>query len=187
MTQTLIGYARVSTEEQKLDSQIDLLEQAGAHRIFTDKISGAKAERPGLSDALAYLREGDTLVVYKLCRLGRSMKQLVSIITELKERGIQFKSLSEGIDTSTNTGELVFNIFSSLAVFERELIREGTRAGMAAARRRGISTGRPRKLTDKQVQLAKVLYSDNSLSVREICHQLGCSRNTLLRAVKPAV
>lgn len=178
-----IGYMRVSTHEQKLDLQADALSAANCTKIFSDKASGAKAERPGLLEALEYLREGDTLVVWRLDRLARSFKQLVQIVSDLQDRKIGFVCLQESINTETSSGQLVFGIFASLAAFERELIRERTRAGLAAARKRGISTGRPKSLTDKQEELAKVLYADPNISVTTICRQLGISRSTFYRTI----
>ncbi len=179
-----IGYMRVSTQEQNLDLQADALSEAGCDKIFSDKASGAKEDRVGLAEALEYLREGDVLVVWRLDRLARSFKQLVQIVTDLKERGIGFVCLQEGITTETSTGQLVFGIFASLAAFERELIRERTAAGLAAARARGRTGGRPKSLTNKQEELVKVLHSDPSVSISAICHQLQISRSTLYRVVK---
>src|SRR6266704_1041561 len=141
----LIGYARVSTNEQNLDLQRDALRKAGvtAKHIFTDKITGTKEERPGLTEALSHLREGDTLVVWRLDRLGRSLKHLIETVTALKQQGIAFKSITENIDTATATGQLVFHIFGALAEFERNLIRERTIAGLESARARGRLGGRP--------------------------------------------
>src|SRR5947209_5751862 len=141
----LIGYARVSTTDQTLDLQRDALENIGCSKIFTDTISGAKAERPGLTDALAYVRAGDTLVVWRLDRLGRSLKHLIDTITDLNNRKIGFKSIQENIDTSTSGGKLIFHMFGALAEFERDIIRERTNAGLQAARTRGRKGGRDRK------------------------------------------
>lgn len=181
-----IGYMRVSTDGQKLDLQQDALEEANCTKIFSDKASGAKEDRAGLEEALQYLREGDTLVVWRLDRLARSMKQLVNTVSELKAKGIGFISLQEGINTENATGELVFGIFASLAAFERELIRERTKAGLKAARKRGVSGGRPKTLTDNQIKIAKAMYSDDTVSVGAICKELQCSRSTFYRAVKAA-
>ena len=183
----LIGYARVSTGEQNLDLQIDALEAAGCERerIYTDELSGVKAERPGLQDAWKQLRSGDTLVVWRLDRLGRSLKDLVNRIEELQQRGIGFRSLQEALDTTTAAGKLQFHVFSALAEFERELIRERTMAGLRAARARGRKGGRPKAMTPEKVRLASRLMSDPTLQVDEICTTLGISRATLYRYVDP--
>ena len=162
----LIGYARVSTHEQTLDLQQDALKEAGCDPIYNDTASGSQTERKGLQDALQYLREGDVLVVWRLDRLSRSLKHLIETITALEERSIGFKSLSESIDTTTSGGKLVFHVFGALAEFERDLIRERTKAGLAAARARGRRGGRPKASslnTDKKVALAQALYEDNVL------------------------
>jgi DNA invertase Pin-like site-specific DNA recombinase len=182
-----IGYARVSTQEQELALQLDALEKAGCqkNKIFIDKISGAKSQRPGLDQCLAVLKPGDTLVVWRLDRLGRSMAHLVCLIEELKGKGIGFKSLCDGdIDTTTASGELIFNIFSSLAQFERRLIQERTRAGLAAARARGILGGR-KKLspTNPKVIMAKKLHKDHTLSIQDICKTLQISRTTFYKYI----
>src|SRR5512147_2967937 len=143
----LIGYARVSTTDQTLDLQKDALQKAGCGRIFTDTASGAKAERIGLEEALNYVRPGDTLVVWRLDRLGRSLPHLIETITGLNNRGIGFKSITESIDTTTSGGKLIFHIFGALAEFERDLIKERTQAGLTAARARGRLGGRPKALT----------------------------------------
>src|SRR5919199_2185370 len=147
-----IGYARVSTDEQNLDLQRDALQKADCQQIFTDQVSGTKARRPGLEQALSHLRQGDTLVVWRLDRLGRSLRHLIDTVTELQDRGIGFKSLTESIDTTTSGGKLVFHIFGALAEFEREIIRERTNAGLQAARARGRTGGRRKALTEKQIQ-----------------------------------
>jgi DNA invertase Pin-like site-specific DNA recombinase len=182
----LIGYARVSTDDQNLDLQRDALQHAGCkpEHIFTDKVSGTKARRLGLEQALSHLRDGDTLVVWRLDRLGRSLRHLIDTITDLQERGIGFKSLTESIDTTTSGGRLIFNIFASLAEFEREIIRERTQAGLQSARARGKTGGRPKALTDKQVAMLNQLASDPNRSVNEICQILGISRKTFYRYVK---
>jgi DNA invertase Pin-like site-specific DNA recombinase len=146
----LIGYARISTQEQTLNLQQDALHNAGCDRIFTDTASGAQAERKGLEQALSYVRKGDTLVVWRLDRLGRSLPHLITTMTALEERGIGFKSLTENIDTTTSGGKLIFHIFGALAEFERNLIRERTQAGLTAARARGKKGGRPKALTARQ-------------------------------------
>src|ERR687893_739314 len=182
----LIGYARVSTEDQNIDLQRDALQKAGCEQIFTDRVSGTKAERNGLTDALSHLRSGDTLVVWRLDRLGRSLRHLIDTVTALQERGIGFKSLRESIDTTTSGGKLVFHIFGALAEFEREIIRERTQAGLSAARSRGKSGGRPKALTEKQVQMLNNLAADKDRSVEEICKTLGISRTTFYRYANAA-
>ncbi len=182
----LIGYARVSTNEQNLDLQRDALRKAGvsAKNIFTDTITGTKEERPGLAQALSHLRESDTLVVWRLDRLGRSLKHLIETVTALKQQGIAFKSITENIDTSTATGQLVFHIFGALAEFERNLINERTMAGLEAARARGRKGGRPRlKSAAGKVAMAKKLYRDRTISIPEICKTLHISKATLYRWV----
>src|SRR5215217_4598607 len=148
-----IGHARVSTQDQTLDLQKDALEKAECERIFTDTVTGTKARRPGLEEALSHLREGDTLVVWRLDRLGRSLRHLIDTVTDLQERGIGFKSLTENIDTTTSSGKLVFHIFGALAEFEREIIRERTLAGLQAARAKGRQGGPKYKLTKRQVEM----------------------------------
>ena len=181
----LIGYARVSTDDQDLSLQRDALNASGCTRIFTDTMSGAKAERPGLSAALDHCRAGDTVVVWRLDRLGRSLTNLIELMTMLEGKEIGFKSLSEQIDTTTSGGKLVFHIFGALAEFERELIRERTRAGLAAARARGRQGGRPKKLdTPKKVAMAQALYDQGTHSIDDICQTLGVSRATLYRVIK---
>ena len=181
----VIGYARVSTTEQNPELQLDALNKAGVSRIFTDHgVSGAKTERPELDKMLDYLRAGDTLLVWRLDRLGRSMQHLVSLVAELKDRGITFKSISEGIDTSTINGELVFNIFASLASFERELIRERTSAGLASARARGRLGGRPKKYDAKKVALIKRLHAAGDMSPQEIADAAQVSVSSMYRLLK---
>src|ERR671920_273625 len=158
----LIGYARVSTNEQNLSLQRDALEKAGCEQIYTDQVSGTKARRPGLEEAFSHLRSGDTLVVWRLDRLGRSLRHLIDTVTELQEKGIGFKSLQESIDTTTSGGKLVFHIFGALAEFEREIIRERTNAGLQSARARGKRGGRPKALTDKQVAMLNNLAADRN-------------------------
>src|SRR3954453_19722597 len=175
----LIGYARVSTQEQTLDLQRDALQHAGCERIFSDTVSGAKAERPGLDDALKQLRTGDVLVVWRLDRLGRSLPHLNETVRSLHERGIGFRSLSEQIDTTTPSGKLIFHIFGSLAEFERDLIRERTQAGLSAARARGRVGGRPKVVTAEKRKLAVELYRAKEHSIAEICRLMGISKPTL--------
>lgn len=182
------GYARVSTDDQDLSLQFDALTQNGVPKdnIFTDKLSDAKCDRPGLIRCMEQLMPGDVLVVWRLDRLGRSMRHLVEMVEDLRERGIGFRSLSEGaIDTTTASGELIFNIFSALAQFERRLIQERTKAGLAAARARGRVGGRPKTSPkDAKVKLAKSLMADKSLDLDEICRTLRISRSTLYRYAK---
>ena len=184
-SERLIGYARVSTTEQELDLQIDALLAHGIEKrnLYCDKISGAKEDRPGLAACNAALRRDDTLVVWRLDRLGRPMRHLVNLIEDLKERGIGFRSISDGmIDTTSASGELVLNIFSALAQFERRLIQERTKAGLAAARARGRKGGRrPLDRDDPRVVLANKLFCDKSVSIEDICDTLKISRTTLYR------
>lgn len=182
-----IGYARVSTHEQTLALQQDALTKAACSRVFTDTASGAKADRPGLEEALDFARTGDTLVVWKLDRLGRSLPHLLETVAGLQERGVGFKSLTEQIDTTTSGGKLIFHVFAALAEFERDVIRERTQAGLAAARARGRKGGRPAAaaLSDaKKVALAQRLYDDTTNSIDDICKTLRVSRSTLYRYIK---
>jgi DNA invertase Pin-like site-specific DNA recombinase len=176
--------ARVSTQDQTLNLQKDALEKLGCNKIFTDTASGAKAERIGLDEALEYVREGDTLVVWRLDRLGRSLKHLIETISQLDNRKIGFKSLTENIDTTTSGGKLIFHIFGALAEFERNLIRERTNAGLQAARARGRKGGRPKSLTGKKTAMAQALYNDKNNTIDEICKTLNISRATLYRYIK---
>src|SRR5437588_6372586 len=184
----LVGYARVSTQEQTLDLQKDALEKIGCSKIFTDVISGAKAERKGLVEALAYVREGDTLVVWRLDRLGRSLKHLIDTITHLNKRNVGFKSITEHIDTTTSGGKLIFHIFGALAEFERDIIQERTKAGLAAARARGRLGGRPPLDKDpakrRKIEMAQALHSDPHNGIDDICRTLHISRATLFRWVE---
>jgi DNA invertase Pin-like site-specific DNA recombinase len=181
----LIGYARVSTLEQNLDLQKDALAKAGCQQTFEDKESGANTERPGLARALEALRPGDTLVVWKLDRLGRSLKHLVETVQSLGERGVGFKSLQESIDTTTSGGKLVFHVFAALAEFERGIIQERTQAGLAAARARGRLGGRPPGRDERKRTAALALSQDKSRSVVEICRMLGISRTSYYRYIGP--
>jgi DNA invertase Pin-like site-specific DNA recombinase len=178
-----VGYARVSTGDQDLTLQINELKAAGCEKIFTDKVSGTKSERIGLDECLRTLHPGDTLIVWRLDRLGRSMQHLVSVITDLKARDIGFRSLRDGaIDTTSASGELIFHIFAALAQFEAELIRERTRAGLSAARARGRLGGRKSvSSSDHKVRIAKKMHKELSLSIAEICLSLKISRATLYR------
>ena len=182
----LIGYARVSTLDQNLALQQDALTSAGCEKIFIEQMSGAVADRPGLHDALDYARSGDTLVVWKLDRLARSMKQLIETIERLRVRGIGFRSLTESIDTTTAQGLLVFHMFSALAEFERSLIRERTRAGLAAAKRQGRTGGRPPKLTEDDLEAARALLANPDIGVTQIADRLGVSPATLYRYIPAA-
>jgi DNA invertase Pin-like site-specific DNA recombinase len=179
----LIGYARVSTYDQTLTLQQDALTTAGCNKIFTDTASGAKAERKGLTEALSYIRAGDTLVVWRLDRLGRSLRDLIATMIMLEERGVGFKSLTENIDTTTSGGKLIFHIFGALAEFERNLIRERTQAGLSAARARGKRGGRPHALTARQLGIARDLYEKRH-PIADICRTLKISKATLYRALK---
>ena len=183
----LVGYARVSRNEQDLNLQLDALEKAGCIKeaTFTDKISGAKTDRPGLEQCLATLEPGDTLIVWRLDRLGRSMQHLVSLIEDLRQKGISFKSICDGsIDTTTASGELIFNIFSSLAQFERRLIQERTKAGLDAARARGRQGGRKKiDAFEPKVQMAKKMHKDHGMSIDDICKTLNISRSCFYRYV----
>jgi DNA invertase Pin-like site-specific DNA recombinase len=183
----LIGYARVSKNEQNLDLQIDAIIKAGCTKkdIYTDKVTGTKQERKGLEQALSYLREGDTLVVWRLDRLGRSLKHLIELVTNLQNQGVAFKSITENIDTSTATGQLVFHIFGALAEFERNLIKERTLAGLESARARGRLGGRRRiDPNSPKVLMAKKLNADKTNSIDDICKTLGISKMTFYRYLK---
>ncbi len=179
-----IGYARVSTSDQNLHLQTDALKKIGCEQIFTDIASGAKTERPGLEQAIDYVRAGDTLVVWKLDRLGRSIQHLIQTIKTLNERQIGFKSLQENIDTTTSGGKLIFHIFSALAEFERNLIQERTGAGLKAARARGRLGGRPPLLDQKQVTKMLGYYDEQKLTVAEICKIYGISRPSFYNYLK---
>lgn len=182
-----VGYARVSTHEQHLDLQKDALTKAGCEKIYTDIASGVKSERIGLADCLGYLREGDTLVVWKLDRLGRSLKHLIDVVNELQKKNINFRSVQESIDTTTSSGKLFFHIFGAIAEFERDIIRERTQAGLTASRARGKIGGRPKKMSDKKIKMAKALMKDKNLKIKDICGQLEVSRATLYRYASPNI
>src|SRR5579859_2209220 len=182
-----IGYVRVSKHEQNEALQIDALKEAGCEKWFVDKVTGTKAENKGLNEALAYARPEDTFIVWKLDRAGRSLKHLIELLTFLDQHQIGFRSLTEQIDTTTPGGKLIFHLMGALAEFERDLIRERTNAGLAAARARGRKGGRPKKLkTDGKVALAQRMFVDKANSVQDICSSLGISRATLYRYVKEA-
>lgn len=184
-----IGYARVSTEEQSLELQLDALIKHGCESdfIYTEKVSGSKADRPELLRLIESLRKGDQVVVWKLDRLGRSVKDLISIMNQIKDKGAEFISLQDHINTGTPSGKLTFHMFAALAEFERDIIRERTKAGLASARVRGRKGGRPKGLS-KEAQhkaiIAENLYKENLLSTTEICQQLSISRNTLYSYLK---
>jgi len=179
----MIGYARVSTDEQNPALQFDALQRAGCHRVFADYASGARTSRPVLDQVLAELRVGDVLVTWKLDRLGRSLSHLISLISQLEARGVAFRSLSEAIDTGTASGRLLFHIMGALAEFERALISERTRAGMAAAKSRGAVLGRPSKLSLDDIASARRSITHAGRSVRDVATGLSVSRATLRRAV----
>ncbi len=176
----MIGYARVSTQDQNLDLQTEALTRAGCEKIYEDKISGVRVERPGLTRALEMLREGDTLVVWKLDRLGRSVKQLVDMVGELHKQGIQFKSLTDAIDTGTPAGRFFFHVMASLAEMERELIIERTRAGLDAAKQLGRKGGRKPKMTSSKIESARKLLA-SGIPPRDVAKDLGVSVPTLYR------
>jgi DNA invertase Pin-like site-specific DNA recombinase len=178
-----IGYARVSTDDQKSALQTDALKAAGCERIFEDIASGAKSARPGLEQAIDFMRTGDTLVVWKLDRLARSMRQLIDTVELLQSKGIGFRSLTESIDTTTAGGMLVFHIFGALAEFERAIIRERTRAGLDAARARGRKGGRPKQMTAKKIAMARGMLADPTITMNDVARELGVSIATLYRYV----
>jgi len=182
-TEMLIGYARVSTTDQALDLQTDALKQVSCNKIFTDIASGAKADRPGLTEALGYLREGDTLVVWKLDRLGRSLNHLIQTVTQLGDQKIGFKSIQESLDTTTSGGKLIFHIFGAIAEFEREIIRERTQAGLNAARARGRKGGRRTVVTPQKIAMAKALAKNPEQTIAEICEVLKISTATYYRHI----
>jgi DNA invertase Pin-like site-specific DNA recombinase len=175
----LIGYARVSTDDQNLNLQRDALQQAGCRRIYEDRLSGVKAARPGLEKALEVARCGDVLVVWRLDRLGRSLKDLINMMETLSEQGIELHSLTESLTTTSSSGKLIFHLFGALAEFERNLIRERTQAGLSAARARGRKGGRPKALEPAKRQLAVKLYEERQHSIGEICRLMGISKPTL--------
>lgn len=181
-----IGYIRISTSEQNLDFQKDELTKIGCDKIFEDKISGSlsKAERPGLKAAIEYARAGDVLIVWKLDRLGRSIADLINIITELNQKGIGFKTITGDIDTTTASGKLIFHIFAALAEFERELIRERTNAGLKAARARGRVGGRPSKITPEKIRMAKQLHADTNNKIADILKALDVKKNVFYKMLK---
>ena len=182
-TELLIGYARVSTDDQKLDLQRDALAQAGCHRVFEDRASGARADRPGLADALSHLRRGDTLVVWRLDRLGRTTHQLVGLLEQFEREGIRLLSLQDGIDPSSVMGKAMLQIGAVFAEMERNLLRERTKAGLAAARARGRLGGRKPRLSAEGLDTARRLMADPMLTMNEVAARVGVGRTTLYRAL----
>jgi DNA invertase Pin-like site-specific DNA recombinase len=178
-----IGYARISTADQNLNLQADALKAVGCEKIFQDIASGAKDERKGLADAVEFARDGDILIVWKLDRLGRSLKHLIETVNRLHEKGVGFASVQENIDTTTPGGKLIFHVFGALAEFERELIRERTQAGLKAARARGRKGGRKEKLSPQQVEMARAMVNDPNISIGAICETFKISKPTLYRYV----
>lgn len=185
-TSLRIGYARVSTHEQSLDSQIDALKQAGCERIYCDRISGTKADRPELDRLRDALRPGDTLVVWRLDRLGRSLRDLIAWTERLAEDGVALQSLTEQIDTSQPAGKLTFHLFAALAEFERNLIRERTLVGLASARARGRNGGRAPKLEAAGIRELKAMHKDHSLTIRQICKRMGIGKTAFYRYLAQA-
>ncbi len=182
----LVGYARVSTDDQNLNLQRDALRVAGCEKIYEDQISGAKAERPGLHAVLQFTRPGDTLVVWRLDRLSRSLKDLIDMVKLLESNSIGLKSLQESIDTTSSSGMLIFHLFGALAEFERNLTRERTQAGLQAARARGRKGGRPKTLNKDKQALAVQLYDERKHTVTQICELMGVSRPTLYKYIEAA-
>lgn len=182
----LIGYARISTDDQHLHLQRDALQQAGCMKIYEDRASGARAARPGLSRALEMARAGDVVVVWRLDRLGRSLKDLIQTVEVLENRGIELHSIQEAIATSSSGGKLIFHLFGALAEFERQLIQERTQAGLVAARARGRLGGRPKALDPTKRKLAVQLYNERQHTITEICQMMGISKPTLYNYVEEA-
>jgi len=182
----LIGYARVSTQDQNLDLQKDALEKAGCEKVYVEQISGGSSTRPELDKTMETLRGGDTLVVWRLDRLGRSLKHLIDLVNEMEQRKIGLRSLTESMDTNTSGGKLIFHIFGALSEFERNLIRERTQAGLAAARARGRKGGRPLALDDKKREITVRLYNEREHTVKEICEIMGISKPTLYSYLRKA-
>lgn len=182
----IFGYDRVSRASQNPDLQTDALNRVGCNRIFSDVVCGAKDKLPELDNLLSHLREGDTLIVWKLDRLGRTLKQLIQLVEDLKQSGINFASLTEGIDTRTASGKFFFHIIGAVAEYEREIIRERTKAGLASARARGRLGGRPRKHSDKVFAAAKNMAENSTDTIKDICKELGISRTSYYRRQKNA-
>ena len=182
-----IGYARVSTKEQSLNLQKDALQKAGCEKIYSEQISGAKADRPQLQEMIKQLRQGDIIVVWKLDRLGRSLRDLVNLVSTFQDGGVEFQSLQDKIDTTTPAGKLAFHLFAALAEFERDIISSRTKAGLDAARARGRKGGRPKGLSKKaqdKARLAESLYKEKERSIAEICDHLHISKPTLYRYLR---
>ena len=177
----LIGYARVSTIDQNLELQIDELKKIGCEKIFSEKVTGTKANRPELNELKKILRKGDTIVVWKLDRLGRGMRHLINLMQELEDAQIGFKSITEGIDTTTTTGKLIFHIFASLAEFERALIVERTQAGLKAGRARGRIGGRPKLMTKSQIELMQKMHADKTVTIKSILETFKINRSMMYR------
>jgi len=182
----LLGYARVSTDDQNLDLQRDALKAAGCERTFEDMASGAKADRIGLAALMTVLRAGDTVVIWRLDRLGRSLKNLIELVERFEAAKVGLRSLQENIDTTSSGGRLVFHLFGALAEFERNLVRERTLAGLAAARARGRMGGRPKRLDPAKLALALRLHSEDKHTIREICQMMGISKSTLYNYLSKA-
>ncbi|MGK0688818.1 recombinase family protein [Serratia marcescens] len=182
----LIGYARVSTDDQHLDLQRDALKQVGCERIYEDTISGAQAEREGLASLINSLRPGDTVVIWRLDRLGRSLKNLLQLVERFDGLCVGLRSLQESIDTTSSGGRLVFHLFGALAEFERNLVRERTQAGLSAARRRGRQGGRPALLSPTKKALALKLHRERNHTIEEICNMMGISKSTLYNYLSKA-
>jgi DNA invertase Pin-like site-specific DNA recombinase len=178
-----VGYARVSTRDQDTSLQTSALLESGCEKVFDETASGAQRDRPRLAEALTYLRAGDTLVVWKLDRLARSLRQLIETVELLHQRGIGFVSVTEAIDTTTPGGKMIFHVVGALAEFERDLIKERTNAGLASAKARGVQLGRPRAMTDSQIVVARSLKAAGALTSRKIADHPGVSRATLYRAL----
>lgn len=181
---TLVGYSRVSTSDQTTDLQDDALRAAGCERIFTDQASGVLTSRPELDAAMDYVRPGDVLCVWRLDRLGRSLSHLLTLVKDLEERGVGFRSLQEGLDTTTASGRMLFAVVGALSEYERAMIVERTRAGLAAAKARGRTGGRPKVMTDAKTRAAKAMHAEGT-NPTEIARALGCSRATIYRALRP--
>ncbi|MGK5089012.1 recombinase family protein [Bdellovibrionota bacterium FG-2] len=180
----LIGYCRVSTAEQNLDLQLDALKIAGCEEIFRDVASGALDSRKGLGDALARASSGDTIVVWRLDRLGRNLKHLIEVVNELNQRGVAFKSMQEALDTTSPGGRLIFHIFGSLCEFERDVLRQRTMAGLTAARARGRIGGRPLAMDAGKIAMARTLLENKGLSISRVCEAVGVSKPTLYRSLR---